>query len=227
MKSDLIQVFEDMGGEFISPPVLLMKKWSKIKAFIFDWDGVFNTGIKGKNTTSHFTEADSMGVNMLRFSHWLLHRKTLPKTAIITGQSNVSAVHFAEREHFDQVFQGCTDKTSAFKSFLNTHQINAEEVLFVFDDILDIPIAESCGLRIMISRYASPLFFDFVKSQGLADYTTSHQGGEHAVREVCELLIGLNGNYNDVVKRRMAFAGDYSEYLSQRNLSKCQNITNS
>ena len=41
MNPDLISLFEDLGGEFITPPVKLMQKWSKIKAFIFDWDGVF------------------------------------------------------------------------------------------------------------------------------------------------------------------------------------------
>jgi 3-deoxy-D-manno-octulosonate 8-phosphate phosphatase (KDO 8-P phosphatase) len=217
MNPDLITLFEDLGGEFITPPVQLMQKWRKIKAFVFDWDGVFNTGIKGYETTSHFTEADSMGVNMLRFSYWLNNKHEQPLSAIITGQNNVSALHFAKREHFNFIFSGCPDKQSAFTEFLNISDVKPEEVMYVFDDVLDLTIASKCGLRVMINRYASPLFYNHVKNKQLADYISFNEGGENAVREICELFIGLNGNYSDVMEKRMAFEGDYKTYLDQRN----------
>ena len=217
MNPDLIGLFEELGGEFITPPVQLMQKWSKIKAFVFDWDGVFNTGIKGHETTSHFTEADSMGVNMLRFSYWLRNNRSQPVTAIITGQNNVSALHFAKREHFDFIFSGCPDKQSAYAELLETSGLKPEEVMYVFDDVLDLTIADKCGLRMMINRYASPLFYNHVKTKQLADYISFNEGGENAVREISELLIGLNGNYSDVMEKRMAFEGDYKTYLEQRN----------
>lgn len=217
MNSDLINLFEELGGEFISPSSLFEKKWNKIKAIVFDWDGVFNTGLKGHETTSHFTEADSMGVNMLRFSCWLKNGNNQLKTAIITGQKNVSALHFAKREHFDAIYMGKANKTIAFKDLLNSMDLKAEEVMFVFDDVLDLPVAEKAGLRIMINRYSSPLFYHHVKTQGLADYISFNEGGENAVREVCELLIGTNGNYTEVMEKRSAFEGDYERYLLQRN----------
>ena len=217
MNSDLINLFEELGGEFISPSSLFEKKWNKIKAIVFDWDGVFNTGLKGHETTSHFTEADSMGVNMLRFSCWLKNGNNQLKTAIITGQKNVSALHFAKREHFDAIYMGKANKTIAFNDLLNSMDLKAEEVMFVFDDVLDLPLAEKAGLRIMINRYSSPLFYHHVKTQGLADYISFNEGGENAVREVCELLIGANGNYTEVMEKRSAFEGDYEHYLLQRN----------
>jgi len=220
MNSDLINLFEELGGEFVSPPVLLMKKWSKIKAFVFDWDGVFNTGLKGHETTSHFTEADSMGVNMLRFSYWLSYNYTQPITAIITGQNNTSAKHFALREHFNFIFSGCPDKQSAFGQFLDNSGLEAEEVMYVFDDVLDLTIADKCGLRMMVNRYASPLFYNHVKTKQLADYISFNEGGENAVREICELLIGFNDNYSEVMDKRMTFEGEYKTYLDQRNTAK-------
>jgi 3-deoxy-D-manno-octulosonate 8-phosphate phosphatase (KDO 8-P phosphatase) len=224
MNSDLINLFEELGGEFVSPPVQLMQKWSKIKAFVFDWDGVFNTGLKGHETTSHFTEADSMGVNMLRFSYWLTNNYTQPVTAIITGQNNVSAEHFANREHFNFIFSGCPDKQSAYEQFLESAGINHDEVMYVIDDVLDLTIADKCGLRIMINRYASPLFYNHVKTKKLADYISFNVGGENAVREVCELLIGLNGNYTTVMEKRMVFEGDYKTYLDERNKAILEKI---
>ena len=217
MNKDLIHLFEELGGEFVSPSSLFAKKWLKIKAFIFDWDGVFNTGIKGHETTSHFTEADSMGVNMLRFSFWLKNNHEQAITGIITGQNNQSALHFAEREHFNTVYMGKANKAEAFSDMCTRLHLKPEEVMYVFDDVLDLPIAEKAGLRMMINRYSSPLFYHHVKSEKLTDYITFNEGGENAVREVCELLIGMNDNYSDVMKKRSAFSGDYERYLNDRN----------
>lgn len=217
MNSDLFSLFEELGGEFISPSSLFIEKWQKVKAIVFDWDGVFNTGIKGHNTTSHFTEADSMGVNMLRFSSWLKNGETQLKTAIITGQNNESALHFAQREHFNLIYMAKANKADAFKNLLVKLEIDADEVMYVFDDVLDLPVAEKAGLRIMINRYASPLFYHHVKSHQLADYISFNEGGENAVREVCELLIGVNENYDEIMKKRSDFVGDYQRYLEERN----------
>jgi 3-deoxy-D-manno-octulosonate 8-phosphate phosphatase (KDO 8-P phosphatase) len=220
MNSDLFSLFEELGGEFISPSSLLVEKWKKIKAIVFDWDGVFNTGIKGHETTSHFTEADSMGVNMLRFSNWLKNDYKQLKTAIITGQNNASALHFAQREHFNAIYMAKANKSEAFKSLLDKLNLEAEEVMYVFDDVLDLPVAEKAGLRMMINRYASPLFYHHVKSEKLADYISFNEGGENAVREVCELLIGINENYSEIMQKRSDFKGDYETYLAQRNEAK-------
>ena len=46
--------FENIGGTFITPADHLKEKLSKIKAYIFDWDGVFNNGSKvGDRITSY------------------------------------------------------------------------------------------------------------------------------------------------------------------------------
>ncbi len=224
MNSDLFSLFEELGGEFISPSSLFIEKWQKVKAIVFDWDGVFNTGIKGHNTTSHFTEADSMGVNMLRFSSWLKNDATQLKTAIITGQNNESALHFAQREHFNLIYMAKANKAEAFNDLLKKLEIDADEVMYVFDDVLDLPVAEKAGLRIMINRYASPLFYHHVKSHQLADYISFNEGGENAVREVCELLIGVNENYDEIMKKRSDFVGDYQGYLEERNQASTTKI---
>ena len=222
MNSDLIHLFEELGGEFISPSSLFEDKWNKIKAIVFDWDGVFNTGIKGHQVTSHFTEADSMGVNMLRFSYWLKNDKKQLKTAIITGQNNESALHFANREHFDSIYMAKTNKTIAFADLCSSMGLQEDEIMFVFDDVLDLPVAEKAGLRIMINRYSSPLFYNHVKTHQLADYISFNEGGENAIREICELLIGVNENYTEVMEKRSAFTGDYEDYLKHRNSATTQ-----
>ena len=113
---------------------------------------------------------------------------------------------------------GKADKGSVYEELKQNYDLKDEEIMYVFDDVLDLPIAKQCGLRIMINRYASPLFYHHVKSEGLADYISFNEGGENAVRECCELLIGINGNYSEIMQKRADFKGDYSAYLEQRQL---------
>ena len=67
-------IFEQIGGVFCTPADLLAEKLKTIKAFVFDWDGVFNNAVKNENKSSNFNEADSMGTNMLRFNHFIHNR---------------------------------------------------------------------------------------------------------------------------------------------------------
>ena len=89
-------------GEIVSGEIALRDKLAHIKALLFDWDGIFNSGEKGQIPSS-FNEIDSMGINMLRFGYYLLHDEN-PVTGLVTGERNETAVKWAEREHFHAVY---------------------------------------------------------------------------------------------------------------------------
>ena len=82
-------------GTFVNSASDIEKRLSKAKAFIFDWDGVFNNGFKLGQAGSGFSEVDSMGTNLLRYSHHLISGK-LPVTAIISGEKNDTAFYFCK-----------------------------------------------------------------------------------------------------------------------------------
>jgi 3-deoxy-D-manno-octulosonate 8-phosphate phosphatase (KDO 8-P phosphatase) len=212
---EIQSLFTKAGGQFCVPASDIQRKLEKIKAFVFDWDGVFNDGSKRDQTGSGFTEPDAMGTNMLRFSYWLKN-KSLPITVIITGEENKSAFYLANREHFNSIYRKASNKKKSFEHFLLANQLQSSEVAFVFDDVLDLAVAAQCGLRIAIHRKANPLFNEYLIAHDLADYLTAHSGAENAVRESCELLIGLQGNYDEAITNRMNFSDSYQHYLSQR-----------
>jgi 3-deoxy-D-manno-octulosonate 8-phosphate phosphatase (KDO 8-P phosphatase) len=210
------EIFEDKGGRFISAFPWFVTKASRIKAILFDWDGVFNSGAKGEGLSSSYTETDSMGTNMLRLSYWM-ENKTIPFVGIITGQENISAMQLGKREHFNAVYSGYLNKELAFRHLLAENNLEEAQVAYVFDDILDVAIADKCGLRLMVNNNASPLFEKFIIDNGLADYITANGGANYAVREVCELLIGITGNYNETIKERVSFNDLYQVYIAERN----------
>ncbi len=206
-------LFAKIGGQFCLPAVDIQKKLETIKAFIFDWDGVFNDGSKRDQIGSGFSEPDAMGTNMLRYSYWLKN-KTLPITAIITGEENESALFLGKREHFTSLYFKASNKLKSFEHFLEANHLHPHEVIFIFDDVLDLALADKCGIRIASHRKSNPLFNNYIETNKLADYMTS--GNQYAVREACELLIGLHGNYHETIKNRMLFSENYQQFLSIR-----------
>lgn len=213
--SHLTQLFSSVGGQFITPEAELMDKLKHIKAFVFDWDGVFTDAGKDSAMQSRFNEADSMGTNLLRFSYYLNH-KQIPITAIISGEKNATAFKFVDRECFHASYSKFANKLEAAEHLCEQHQITTKEIAYFFDDVLDLSLAEQCGVRVFIPRPTNPLFNEFVQKHRLCDYTTGATCGQYAVREACELLIGLQGNFDKTISERMQFSEEYSLYLQQR-----------
>src|SRR5687768_623752 len=183
-------------GEFITDKDQIVQKLSTIKAFVFDWDGVFNMGHKDENGCSTFSEVDSMGINLLRLNYYL-RTKSCPKVAIITGENNKTAFGFAKREHFDAVYYNAKHKKLAVDHFCREFGLQPNQIAFVFDDVLDLSVASIVGIRCMLKREATPMFKKYVIGNQLVDYITQFGGGEYGVREITELLIGLSGSYNE------------------------------
>ena len=215
MSEFVVKLFQDGGGQFVTPPSVFTDKLKKIKAILLDWDGVFNDGFKRGTEGSIFSEVDAMGTNMLRYAFWKRDGK-LPVTAIITGENNPSAQVLAQRERFHDLFFLTKNKAVVFDSFCKKHGLHADEVMFFFDDVLDLEVARLCGLRILIGRSASPMLSQYARENSLADYITGHHGGSHGLRESCELTVGLMGLFDIVIKGRSQFSDNYKAYLADR-----------
>ena len=105
--------FRAGGASLVASVGDMRARLAGVRAFLFDWDGVFNTGNKSEDSSSGFSEADSMGTNLLRFAWWLRDQGKIPFTGILTGQDNPTAVRLAERERFQVVYRGFLNKRAA------------------------------------------------------------------------------------------------------------------
>jgi 3-deoxy-D-manno-octulosonate 8-phosphate phosphatase (KDO 8-P phosphatase) len=208
--------FSKLGGKFLTPVDVLAARLPSIRGIVSDWDGVFNDGAKGDGASSTYSEADSMGTNLLRYGLYRARGKSLPIAALITGVDNPSARSFADREHFHAVYFGAKNKTAAIEALCREHSLSSEHLLCLYDDVNDLGMAFGCGIRVLVKRDASPLLADYVARSDLCDYITGHGPGEHAVREVCELLLGLMGAFDDVVASRVAWDTDFADYFAAR-----------
>lgn len=193
----------------------LIDKLAGIKAWIFDWDGVFNDGHKDANRQNTFCERDSMGTNMLRYAHYLRHGEQ-PYCAIITGATNPTPQVFAKREHFHAIVPGSLYKRDVVEHLLSKWGVSAAETAFVFDDILDLNVSEFVGLRVQIAYPSSLMLNSYVEENKLADIVCSLSGKQQAVRCISDYLITLQDQRDAVIQGRMNLDDSYQAYFTQR-----------
>ena len=225
--TDLVSIeslFTAMGGQFVRPAEEIQAKLKTINTLIFDWDGVFHDGHKDHQGVSLYSEADSMGVNMLRFGVWMQQGETIPFTAVISGEHNPTAAHWATRDNLNLLMMGFNHKAKALTYLQEEYGVRPENTLFVFDDILDLSLAEHCGLRLMVRKKANPLLHRYCIDHGLADYITGCESGNHAVREVSELCLALLGRFEEVITHRKDYTDYYGLYNKQRKAIRLEKV---
>lgn len=210
-----LKPFTIHGLHTTAPEPELLRRLARTKSVLFDWDGVFNDGFKDAEGGSPFSEVGSMGVNLLRFALWLRNGH-LPKAAVITGQHNPYAERFAQRERLHGVYMGFTNKPEAFDAFLAKHGLQADEVAFFFDDVLDLPVASRCGLRVMIGNPVTVWLVEQAIARGEVDIITANSGGNNGLREATDAVMALLGVGRDVLAHRAGYTETYQRYLGER-----------
>jgi len=215
MSDTLANIAAHFKGSFATEAGTIQQKLARIKAYVFDWDGVFNDGVKNESGSSPFNEVDSMGTNLLRFNHYL-HTGELPVFVVISGEHNKAAQTLAKRECFHAVYSGIKNKTEAVEHLCAAYHVTSAEIAFMFDDVLDLSLAEKAGLRFQVGRQGNPLMNAYIEERRLADYVTANDGRNYAVREMAELVMGLRGKFNETLEHRIRFSQQYQAYITLR-----------
>jgi 3-deoxy-D-manno-octulosonate 8-phosphate phosphatase (KDO 8-P phosphatase) len=129
---------------------------------------------------------------------------------------NPTAQFLAKREHFDGVVIRLKDKRKILDFLATEYGINENEVMFVFDDVLDVSLAKRCAIRFLVKHSATALFKDFLLSRNIVDFVTNCEGGDHAVREVSEFVLSQMGLLHRTFEERIDFSRTYTDYLESR-----------
>lgn len=160
----------------------LNKIAADIQLVVFDVDGVFTDGTISINhlgeETKSFNVRDGHGIRML--IHYGID------VAVISGRES-QAVNVRMKElGISKVMQGHIDKRSALNELLTKSNVDASNVAFVGDDIIDVPAMQIAALSFAVAD-AHPWVISH------SDHTTTALGGRGAVREICELIMDAKG----------------------------------
>ena len=159
-------------------PVRVMEQARQIKLLILDVDGVLTDGklffdYQG-NEFKAFHAHDGHGIKMLQ--------QTGVEIAVISGRESLIVTKRMEELDVKLVYQNQRDKRAAFAELLQKLDLKPEQVAYVGDDIVDLPIMTQVGLAIAVANALEAV-------QACADWTTTLSGGNGAVREVCDVIM--------------------------------------
>jgi 3-deoxy-D-manno-octulosonate 8-phosphate phosphatase (KDO 8-P phosphatase) len=167
----------------------LEEKIRALKLLILDVDGVLTDGRLFFDNQGHeykcFHARDGHGMKLLR--------QTGVEIAVISGRKSGSVALRMQNLGIELVYQGHENKRAAFKEILDNLQLNADQVAHMGDDLLDLPIMTQVGFAIAVQDA------NFAVKQH-AHWCTQTAGGFGAVREVCDLIMQVQGNFEKILQ---------------------------
>lgn len=161
----------------------------KIKLVILDVDGVLTDGSiyvapDGSELYKPFFARDGLIIS--------LARKVGVDTAIITGRASSIVANRAQELHINHVYQGSLDKRAAYADIRVQTGLADEEIAYIGDDIVDLPILRRVGLPCAVGD-AVPEVRD------AAQIIAAALGGRGAVREIYEIILKSQGLWDRVL----------------------------
>jgi 3-deoxy-D-manno-octulosonate 8-phosphate phosphatase (KDO 8-P phosphatase) len=161
-----------------------LERAARIKLLLLDVDGVLTDstivyGPEGSEMKA-FSTRDGLGIRLLR--------EAGVETGLITARSSTAVQRRAEDLKLRHVYQGVGKKIEALTKILATENLGPEEVAYMGDDWLDLPVMLKVGLAAAVAD-ARP------EVRAVAHYVTIQPGGRGAVRELCELIIEGRGQW--------------------------------
>jgi 3-deoxy-D-manno-octulosonate 8-phosphate phosphatase (KDO 8-P phosphatase) len=194
----------------------------RIKLIIFDVDGVLTDGgiwifpapAPSTATADHAAQMDSKGgygissQSMVEAKGFNAHDGTGIslaklaglKCAIITKRISETVALRARDLRLEYVYMGQSYKMKAVREMMEKEQIGLDEIAYVGDDVIDLPVMRECGFAVAVANAR-----DNVKLE--THWVTPHGGGHGAGRDAIEFILAAKGILEKTIE----------SYIDERN----------
>jgi 3-deoxy-D-manno-octulosonate 8-phosphate phosphatase (KDO 8-P phosphatase) len=161
-----------------------------LKGLIMDVDGVLTDGRiiindRGEEC-KNFHVRDGHGVKLLKRSGFQL--------ALLTGRQSRTVEHRAKELGIDTIFQKVHDKIAAYQQIKLKFALNDEQICYVGDDLVDIPVLRKVGFAVTVAD-GIPELDQYIH------WRSRYPGGGGAIRELCELILRTQQSWNQLTQR--------------------------
>lgn len=168
----------------------LRDKMRRIRIMILDVDGVLTDGgifidDEGRET-KRFDVRDGHGLKMLM--------RCDVEIILLTGRTSKAVEHRALDLGIKEVYQGVWNKLKVFEDISRKKNSCREEIAFVGDDVVDVPVLKRAGFSASVADAAEDV-------KRVVDYIAELPGGKGAVREICEMILKAKGKWTEVTAR--------------------------
>lgn len=159
-------------------------KLTRIKAFIFDVDGVLTDG-----SVTLLPDGEQVRTMNIKDGYALqLAIKKGYKVAIISGGKSEMVKKRLNGLGILDVYMGAHLKKDAYEEFISIYNINADEILYMGDDIPDYEVMKCIGIPTCPQDAAQEI-------KDICIYISDKKGGKGAVRDVVEQVLKVQDNW--------------------------------
>ena len=159
-----------------------LERLSGIKLLSLDTDGVLTDGglyyTDDGEELRKFNVKDGLGIQRVQAAG--------VKVAIITASSTPSIAHRGRRLGVDYVFLDCEDKLATLVRICDEMGIDLNQVGHVGDDLNDLPVFGAVGCPMAVADATDEALTSVL-------FVTKKKGGDGAVREICDLIVSIQG----------------------------------
>ena len=159
---------------------------TKIRAIIFDVDGVLSAG-----TITLATNGDPVRTANIKdgYALQLAVKKGLIVAIITGGKTEAIRVRY-EGLGLKDVFLGCSFKPTEYSLLMEKYDLRPEEVMYMGDDIPDYEVMRLCGCPVCPVDAAPEI-------KEISTYISHHKGGYGCGRDVIEQVLKAQGKWMD------------------------------
>ena len=157
-----------------------------ITTFIFDVDGVLTDG-------SVILDSSGEMIRTMNTKDGFALQHAIKKgyrVCIITGGNSIMVKQRLEYLGIKDVYLSAHEKLDIFNSYLLENNINANQVLYMGDDLPDYPCIKAAGIGACPHDSA-------VEIREIANYISHIDGGKGCVRDVIEQTLRLHNKWFD------------------------------
>jgi 3-deoxy-D-manno-octulosonate 8-phosphate phosphatase (KDO 8-P phosphatase) len=163
----------------------VLQNFSKIKAFVFDVDGVLtDSSVLVLNDGQQARRMNIKDGYALQ-----LAAKKGYKILVISGGTSEAVRDRLTKLGISDVHLDVADKRTIFTAYINEHQLITEQILYMGDDIPDLAVMKMSGLACCPADAVAEI-------KQVSHYISSFNGGEGCVRDVIEKVLKLNGDWH-------------------------------
>ena len=170
----------------------------RVKVLLYDVDGVLTNGditiippLDG-DPNGHATEVksfgahDGMGIGIARLAGL--------KIGFVTKrQSQVVAIRARDLK-IDHVYQGQSNKVEALNKIIAAEGCTLDEIAYVGDDIIDLPVMRKVGFAIATANAR-------LQAKAAAHYITPNPGGQGAGRDAIDFILTAKGILDQTIEQ--------------------------
>lgn len=162
----------------------MLDDFKSITTFLFDIDGVLTDGL-----LYVFDSGEQVRCMNIKDGYALqLAVKAGYRVAAFSGSESPAIIKRLARLGIEDVFMKVENKLRAIEKYLQQHQVQWKQVLFMGDDIPDTEVILKAGVGCAPADAVHEVL-------EIARYISPFNGGRGCVRDVIEKVLRLNGHW--------------------------------